>query len=266
MTSLFACVLLFLAMSSDAYSPSRSIKTYTAAAAAVAPTTILSAAAGETASIEVSSAQTAKRSYHSLFKGLLTSASIATVVAVARPSASFADGDAAAEAIFIDALSVLMLSKQILAPSKQFIYVQAYDNARTNIRYPLNFLQLQKKLDALIQNSIDFSDDMDVIDAAQEASTKLSNTLLQYDNTVYTCIFIPSDDGAVPTTAEKYRKQAYDFYDSINLSIDTILKVGSKEQLAKATKLAEAAAVKLPKSLFKEKKDTKTPTEGYEKQ
>jgi hypothetical protein len=156
MTSLFACVLLFLAMSSDAYSPSRSIKTYTAAAA-VAPTTILSAAAGETASIEVSSAQTAKRSYHSLFKGLLTSASIATVVAVARPSASFADGDAAAEAIFIDALSVLMLSKQILAPSKQFIYVQAYDNARTNIRYPLNFLQLQKKLDALIQNSIDFS-------------------------------------------------------------------------------------------------------------
>jgi hypothetical protein len=141
MTSLFACVLLFLAMSSDAYSPSRSIKTYTAAAA-VAPTTILSAAAGETASIEVSSAQTAKRSYHSLFKGLLTSASIATVVAVARPS--FADGDAAAEAIFIDALSVLMLS-----PSKKFIEVQAYGNARTNIRYPLNFLQLQKKLDAL---------------------------------------------------------------------------------------------------------------------
>jgi hypothetical protein len=64
----------------------------------------------------------------------------------------------------------------------------------------------------LVQSSIDFGDDMDAIENAQEAAGKISNTAIQYDSTVYTCVFIPSDDGTVPPNAEKYRKQAVDFY------------------------------------------------------
>jgi hypothetical protein len=63
------------------------------------------------------------------------------------------------------------------------------------LQFILNQLQLQKRLTLLIQNSIDFCDDMDAIDQAQEAGNRLTNTLIQYDSTVYTCVFIPSDDG-----------------------------------------------------------------------
>ena len=63
------------------------------------------------------------------------------------------------------------------------------------LQFILNQLQLQKRLTLLIQNSIDFCDDMDAIDQAQEAGNRLTNTLIQFDSTVYTCVFIPSDDG-----------------------------------------------------------------------
>ena len=63
----------------------------------------------------------------------------------------------------------------------------------------------------LIQQSLDFSEDSDAVDAAQEAGNRVSNTAIQLDSTLYTCVFIPSDDGTVPPAAEKYRKQCFDF-------------------------------------------------------
>lgn len=98
---------------------------------------------------------------------------------------------------------------------------------------------------------------MDAIDAAQDVGSKLTNTLLQYDNTVYTCVFIPSDDGTVPPSAEKYRKQANDFYDTVQNSIDIMLKVGNEKQIAAATKLSENAIKTLPPVLFKEVQERK---------
>lgn len=175
-------------------------------------------------------------------------AAVSTVPILAR-AATTVDEDA-----FIDSLSTLILVKKIIEPTKKFIYLQAYDNARTNIRYTLNQLFLQKKVDLLIKSSIDFSDDMDSIDAAQDAGSKLTNTLLQFDNTAYTCIFIPSDDGTVPPSADKYRKQANDFYDTALSSIDVILKVANERQIAAATKLADAATKTLPPVLFKDVK------------
>jgi hypothetical protein len=102
MPYLFGCALLILAIATvGAYSPStcsRSTRT-TSVAPSVAPPS-----AGETASVEVSSAETTKRGYHSFFQGVLTSAARATVAAVAKPSVSYAN-TAAQEVIFIDALS-----------------------------------------------------------------------------------------------------------------------------------------------------------------
>ena len=82
-----------------------------------------------------------------------------------------------------------------------------YDFARTNVNYCLNQLQLSKALSTVIQGSIDFCDDADAIEAASEASQTIANTAVQLDSTIYTCVFIPSEDGEIPPNAEKYRKQ-----------------------------------------------------------
>ena len=112
---------------------------------------------------------------------------------------------------YLDALATLITCKKVLESVDQYIEVQAYDNARTNVNYLLNQLFLEKKVQILIQQSLDFSEDSDAVDVGQEAGNRVSNTAIQLDSTLYTCVFIPSDDGTVPPAAEKYRKQCYDF-------------------------------------------------------
>ena len=118
---------------------------------------------------------------------------------------------APSEEKYLDALATLITCKKVLESVDQYIEVQAYDNARTNVNYLLNQLFLEKKVQMLIQQSLDFSEDSDAVDAAQEAGNRVSNTAIQLDSTLYTCVFIPSDDGTVPPAAEKYRKQCFDF-------------------------------------------------------
>lgn len=181
---------------------------------------------------------------------ILPATVLTTVIALQQPSSSYAAAGNK-EAEYLDALAAMILAKKVMEPTKQYVTKQAYDSARSNIKFILNDLQLQKKVTNLIQNSIDFSDDMDSIENAQEAVSRVANTAIQYDSTVYTCVFIPSDDGAVPPNAEKYRKQAYDFYDSFNNDIDLILKIANEEQLNKANQLADKKLQQLPPVLFK---------------
>eukprot|EP01036_Dinobryon_divergens_P031428 gene31428-40822_t len=152
---------------------------------------------------------------------------------------------------FVSALATMIEAKIIVAPTMAAVEAQAYDRARTNLQFILNQLQLQKRLTLLIQNSIDFCDDVDTIDAAQEAGNRLTNTLIQFDSTVYTCVFIPSDDGTVPPSAEKYRKQAKDFYNSFLADLDTVLAVASAAQRSRAQSLADESIKSLPPILFK---------------
>jgi hypothetical protein len=118
---------------------------------------------------------------------------------------------APSEEKYLDALATLITCKKVLETVDQYIEVQAYDSARTNVNYLLNQLFLEKKVQMLIQQSLDFSEDSDAVDVAQEAGNRVSNTAIQLDSTLYTCVFIPSDDGTVPPAAEKYRKQCFDF-------------------------------------------------------
>jgi hypothetical protein len=160
---------------------------------------------------------------------------------------AFAAGD---EAI-VEALSTMVVSRKILEPVDKYIEFQAYDNARTNVNYILNQLQLEKIVKSLIQQSLDFCDDMDAIEAAQEAGNRVANTAIQLDSSVYTCIFIPSDDGTVPPSAEKYRKQAYGYLASVRSDLDIFLKLASPELLAKASSKADSDIKALPNVLFK---------------
>lgn len=167
-------------------------------------------------------------------------------------SGSKADAKVAKEDDFIDNLASLMVAKEVMAPTKKYVEAQAYDSARSNIKYILNDLQLQKQVTSLIQNSIDFCDDYDAIEVAQEAGNRVANTAIQYDSTVYTCVFIPSDDGTVPPNAEKYRNQAFNFYSAFNQDIDSLLKLGNEDQMGKARSKAALRVKGLPPVLFKD--------------
>jgi hypothetical protein len=158
---------------------------------------------------------------------------------------------AAGDESFVDSLAMIITSKKILEPTDKYIEYQAYDNARTNVNYILNQLQLQKSVKILVQSSIDFCDDMDAIDAAQEAGNRVANTAIQLDSTIYTCIFIPSDDGTVPPSAEKYRKQAYGYLESLRSDFDILLKVATDDIIKKANAKSDADVKNLPKVLFK---------------
>lgn len=133
---------------------------------------------------------------------ILKKFSLATTIAAAIMSISLSDVQPAlaTEEKFVSALSSIVNAKKILAPVKNYVELQGYDNARTNIYYIVNNLGLQKKADALIQNSIDVVDDEAKIERAQEAASRIANTASQLDSSVYTVIFIPSEDGTINPT------------------------------------------------------------------
>jgi hypothetical protein len=115
------------------------------------------------------------------------------------PSKAFAAPAAPSEDKYLDSLATLIVCKKVLESVDNYIEVQAYDNGRTNVNYLLNQLFLEKKVQQLIQQSLDFGEDPDAIDVGQEAGSRVSNTAIQLDSTLYTCNFIPADDGgAVP--------------------------------------------------------------------
>jgi hypothetical protein len=55
----------------------------------------------------------------------------------------------------------------------------------------------------------------------------------------------------VPPSAEKYRKQAKDYYNSFLADLSAVLAVASAEQQAKAQVLADTTIKTLPPILFK---------------
>ena len=112
-------------------------------------------------------------------------------------------------------------------------------------------MQLQKKGNALIQNSIDVTDDTDAIDKAADANNRILNTASQLDSTIYTCVFIPSEDGTINPTQEKYRKQSYTFYDSLLKDFDDLINVSPDEELKIAQERVAGDLKKMPKILFK---------------
>jgi hypothetical protein len=138
-----------------------------------------------------------------------------------------------------------------MKPTKKFFDGGLYDKARSDVKFCLDQLGLQKKITTVIQNSIDYVDDPDTIEAAIGAASTLANTAIQLDGTIYTLVFIPSsDDGERPPNADKYVKEANNYYNAFFDDLAKMLALGSEEQ--KATALAAAAEkVKgLPPKLF----------------
>lgn len=188
-----------------------------------------------------------KNSYGSVIKQTLVS--MCTAIVLINPIAASAN-----EAQFINALTGILETKAVMKPVKDYVANQQYDPARTNIKYCINQLQFSKKVEGLVQNSVDYVDDADLLDRITEAAGKVVNTAIQLDSTVYTMIFIPSEGGEIPDSAKKYQKQSVDFYDSLNSDLDLLLKAAGEAQLKAASAKAEEDLKTFPKFLFKDAK------------
>jgi hypothetical protein len=87
-----------------------------------------------------------------------------------------------AEETFVGNVATMITAKRILEPVDKFVELSAYDNARTNIKYVLNQLQLQKNADSLVRLSLDFTEDPDLVDAATEAAGRITTTAQNVDS------------------------------------------------------------------------------------
>ena len=103
-----------------------------------------------------------------------------------------------AEETFVGNVATMITAKRILEPVDNFVELSAYDNARTNVKYILNQLQLQKNADSLVRLSLDFTEDPDRVDAATEAAGRVTTTAQNVDSRCgsrqYPSIRLPSSN------------------------------------------------------------------------
>lgn len=154
---------------------------------------------------------------------------------------------------FITAFAYILASKKVLDPVKLYIDKGAYDFGRTNINYVVNQLSVVKYAKVLLQGSMDFSENEDALEAAQEAGSEISNLMTQFDSSVYTLVFIPVEDssGKISPKEQQFVKMCNNFQVEVDQALKRLLALGSEKQLAAAQIKANDLEKKFPLFLFK---------------
>lgn len=134
----------------------------------------------------------------------------------------------------------VVMCRTVMTPVRRYIEEGEWDRSRTNINYCTRILALKKN----IRKSADFLEGDAFYDALDIAG-ELENIMTQLDATVYTPLFIPSDDG-VSVEQRKYQKQAFAFYDMAIENIDSFLAVVPPPELAKAREKAKGEKYEIP--------------------
>ncbi|KAJ8905414.1 hypothetical protein NDN08_001921 [Rhodosorus marinus] len=122
--------------------------------------------------------------------------------------------------------------ERVMKPVRKYIAKGEWDRARTNINYCTRNLRLKTNMKI-------FSEIMDDPLEGIEIMADLENVFTQMDASVYTPIFIPSDEGISPEQ-EKYQKQAFLYYEQAMRMLGDYLalvpqdkKVGAFREAAK---------------------------------
>eukprot|EP01031_Cornospumella_fuschlensis_P036383 gene36383-44135_t len=97
--------------------------------------------------IAISTRQSALSSARKFLQVVLSLGITNFVADMVNKKAAFAK--TATEEDFIDALATMIVAQRVIEPTNVYVEVQAYDSARSNIKYILNQLQLQKKVSEL---------------------------------------------------------------------------------------------------------------------
>ncbi len=133
----------------------------------------------------------------------------------------------------------VVMCRTVLNPVRRYIEEGEWDKSRTNINYCTRVLALKKN----IRKSAEFLEGDAFYDLLNIAGD-LDNILTQLDATVYTPLFIPSDEG-VSVEQRKYQNQAFSYYDIAIEYLDSFFTKIPGEELEKARQTAKGRSYEI---------------------
>ena len=112
----------------------------------------------------------------------------------------------------------VIMCQTIMTPVRRYIEEGAWDKGRTNVNYCTRVLALRKNMKetAELLDGDSYFDAMDIMG-------EMSNTMTQLDASLYTPLFIPSDEG-ISVEQMRYQREARSFYQDAIKYLDDFLK------------------------------------------
>lgn len=165
---------------------------------------------------------------------------LVTVPLLAVPSISnAASSDAAALTELERAATPVVMCRSVMTPVKRYITDGSWDKGRTNVNYCTRVLALRKNMSA----AAELMDD-DGFYEGMEIMADLQIIMTQLDASLYTPLFIPSDEG-ISVEQKVYQNQAFTFYADAISRLDRFLQLLPSESLQKARVAAAGSAYEI---------------------
>lgn len=132
-------------------------------------------------------------------------------------------------------LTSIIMCQRVMRPVSRYIEEGKWDKGRTAVNYCTRVLALRRNM----KQAADLFDGDAYYDAV-ELMADTANTMTQLDATLYTPLFIASDEGINPEQ-RRYQDQARVFYAEAISNLETFLRLAPENSLAPARHAAENA-------------------------
>lgn len=132
------------------------------------------------------------------------------------------------------ALVPVVMCRTAMTPVRRYIEDGLWDKARTNVNYCTKNLSLKKRIRDTAENGLEGDAFYDALGIAGS----LDNTMTQLDASVYTPIFVASDEG-ISEEQLIYQEQARGFYNDALDMLDRFLSSIGVDSLTKAQEAAK---------------------------
>lgn len=129
----------------------------------------------------------------------------------------------------------VVMCRTIMRPVARYIDEGSWDRGRTNVNYCTRVLALRSRMREAAEQleGDEFYEGMDIMG-------EIANTMSQLDASLYTPLFIASDEG-VSVEQRKYQTQARGYYKEAVEYLDRFLGIMPTDSLERAEKVANEA-------------------------
>ncbi len=140
-------------------------------------------------------------------------------------------------------VQAVIICRELLEPIPRYVEEGAWDRARSNVNYCTRTLRLKTALRAVTDRLLTPENDLDSHETAMRLSNDLPNLMTQLDATLYTPIFIASDQGVSPGQ-RKYGNEALDYLQQAEEMLDRYLELLPTDLVSRNA--AAAAQMRVP--------------------
>ncbi|KAK4533193.1 hypothetical protein CCYA_CCYA16G4075 [Cyanidiococcus yangmingshanensis] len=177
-----------------------------------------------------------------LLGGLLASAWLTTSSAWVSPVPAIAANQ---YTIGMDrGVQAVIICRELLEPIPRYVEDGAWDKARSNVNYCTRTLRLKSALRAVTDQLLTPEYDLDRHETAKRLVNDLPNLMTQLDATLYTPIFIASDQGVSPGQ-RKYGNEALDYLGQAKQMLECFLELIPEDVMTRNVEQASKMRVPL---------------------